>query len=85
MKRVASLILALALLLTGAALAEPAFVIKNEYTLPVVDEPVTYTMLSETAYEFEGAGMETLADGKAYQEWFKRTGVSLEIVPAERV
>ncbi len=81
MKRVVSLILVLAMLLTGAALAEPDFVIKNDYKLPVTETPVTYTMMSETAFEFEGAGMETLADGAAYKEWFKRTNVYLDIIP----
>ena len=81
MKRIVSVILTIALLLGSAAMAEPNFVIKNDYTLPVVENPVTYTMMSETAFEFEGAGMETLADGAAYKEWFKRTNVSLDIIP----
>lgn len=83
MKRTLTLVLAIALLLCSTvAMAEPNFVIKNDYSLPVTDTPVTYTMLSETAFEFEGANMETLADGKAYKEWFARTGVTLDIIPA---
>lgn len=82
MKRIFVTISTLVMLLSvTSALAEPNFVIKNDYTLPVVDEPVTYTMMSETAFEFEGADMETLADGLAYKEWFKRTNVSLDIMP----
>ena len=82
MKRILTIVLALVMLLGGtSALAEPNFVINNDYTLPVVDEPVTYTMMSETAYEFEGADMETLADGLAYKEWFNRTNVYLDITP----
>ena len=81
MKRIISILLMVALLLGSTAMAEPNFVIKNDYTLPVVENPVTYTMMSETAFEFEGAGMETLADGAAYKEWFKRTNVSLDIIP----
>ncbi len=87
MKRTLSLALALLMLLcampalTMPGLAEPNFVITNDFTLPVVDEAVTYTMLSETAFEFEGAGMKTLADGAAYKEWFKRTNVYLDIIP----
>lgn len=81
MKRYLAFLLTLVMIVCALpGLAETKFDIKNDYTLPVVDEPVHYTMFAEVSASFESAKMDTYQDSEAYQEWFKRTGVYLDVI-----
>jgi putative aldouronate transport system substrate-binding protein len=74
MKKALSLILAaMLLLMTVPALAGSAV------TLPVTDTPVTYTVMSNYNANLSETPVANISQTVAYQEFFKRTGVTLDI------
>ena len=90
-KTILSLLLVIALLMTGIASAAPATQAKNErdadgnYTLPLTDTPVTLECFCATSTNFTVSTFteEAITGNASYTKIFEDTGVSIHfIVPA---